>query len=118
MRTLLALCLLFAAPLAGPLRAEPLWVAVGESGRRSISRDGQHWDEGQRWREGEGRLTAIAYGNGCFVAIGMRQEKGCALRSVDGVAWREQRLPAAPDAIAFGRGRFVAVQGQTLMAAS
>src|SRR5689334_20324247 len=60
--------------------AEPLWVAVGYGGRRLSSRDGQTWENDQRWsdeaKDDDHVLFNVAYGRasadteGRFIAVG------------------------------------------------
>lgn len=53
------------------------------------------------------QLDSVAYGNGLFVAIGMR---GTVLTSADGILWRtEQPLTPSLTGVAFGKGLFAAV---------
>ena len=88
------------------------FVAVGDSGRRLTSTDGQAWtnDTG----EGSANLTAIAYGNMRFVAVGVG---GRRVRSIDGGETWDSDVSGGGDlyAVAYGNGVFVAVgNGQTL----
>src|SRR5439155_25856476 len=60
-------------------------------------------------------LTAIAYGNGQFVAVG---QKGTVLNSADGVDWVQRQSGTQSNllAVAYGSGRFVTVgEGNTLL---
>jgi hypothetical protein len=50
-------------------------------------------------------LSAIAYGNGLFVAVGNYM-----LTSADGVQWTDRQIEGS-DAITFGNGQFVVVDG-------
>jgi hypothetical protein len=109
----LALALIEAA--AHPLRAtEPgLFVAVGYGGRRIISHDGFAWENDQRWsdeaRDNDDVLCDVAYGAGCFVAVGGGAKTGHILRTRDGRDW--QATPGVQGRVAtitFGNGRFVA----------
>jgi len=53
-------------------------------------------------------LTAVAYGNGLFVAVG----GGVILTSPDGVSWRAQALPNnSLNGATYGNGTFVVVGG-------
>jgi hypothetical protein len=53
-------------------------------------------------------LTAVAYGNGLFVALG----GGVILTSPDGVSWRAQALPNnSLNGATYGNGTFVVVGG-------
>jgi hypothetical protein len=99
--------------------AEPLWVGVGYGGRRISSRDGQTWENDQRWsdeaKDDDNVLFNIAYGRpegakeGIFIAVGGGAKIGHILSTTDGAKWTE--LPGRKGRIAtivFGNGRFVA----------
>ncbi|HEV7402420.1 MAG TPA: hypothetical protein VGO11_05820 [Chthoniobacteraceae bacterium] len=108
--------LLFALVLTLTASAEDLWVAVGDGGLRLTSTDGQSWQREQPWDNRQGPLCGIAHGLGRFLVVGGTETTGELLSSTDGRVWRE--LPVAQkkvDAIAFGRGRFVAAQGSRLL---
>ena len=61
-------------------------------------------------------LTAVAYGNDTFVAVG---EKGTIVTSRDGVQWtvRSSGLTDVLGDVAFGNGTFVAVGGSVITSA-
>jgi hypothetical protein len=75
------------------------FVAVGPAGIMS-SADGASWAQRQ-----SDSMSAVAYGNGFFVAMG-----DAVYTSADGVAWTlRSNAGGSPDALLFGNGRFVAV---------
>ena len=107
----IALSLLFV--LSASAVAEPLWVAVGYGGRRLSSRDGQLWENDQRWsdeaKDDDNVLFNVAYGLGRFIAVGGGAKIGHLLSTTDGQQWTE--LPQRKGrvaTIAFGQGRFIA----------
>lgn len=103
---------------AGALLAQEgeLWVAVGDSGRRLSSRDGERWEHDQSWERQKGDLDDVAFGLGHFVAVGGNKTSGIIVQSSDGVQWTEQAQGGrAVECIAFGRDRFIAAQGTQLL---
>ncbi len=97
-----------------------LFVAVGYGGRRITSRDGTIWENDQRWsdeaKDNDDVLFNVAFGAGCFVAVGGGAQTGHILVTRDGREWKS--LPDVKGrvaTIAFGRGRFVAGHDAELM---
>lgn len=85
--------------LAGLVEGNGRFVAAGPSGILT-SPDGAAWTE--RLAAG---VTAIAYGNGTFVAMGQQT-----FRSFDGNTWSAQPFTGfSPNAILYGNGRFIAL---------
>jgi hypothetical protein len=110
MRALLILALLVSAASAGEV-----WVAVGDSGLRLSSTDGQTWRE-QHWENRRDPLCGIAYGLGRFIAVGGTETTGHLFASADGETWRELAVAQKKvSAIAFGHDRFLAAQGPQLL---
>jgi hypothetical protein len=122
----LALASLLLGLASSELPAEPLWVAVGYGGRRMSSRDGQTWENDQRWsdesKDDDNVLFDVAFGRpapaktGRFVAVGGGAKIGHILWTEDGKSWTE--LPnhkGRVATIAFGRDRFVAVHDAELL---
>lgn len=58
--------------------------------------------------------SAIAYGNGVFVAVTSGTGTSKAASSTDGVNWTQRSLPAGNNwaSIVYGNGKFVAISGQ------
>lgn len=92
------------------------FVAVSEGGGKAIytSLDGRNWsaaNAGDLFT----RKSAVAYGDGVFVASGLSGE---VLRSSDGDSWVSAPTPARVEltGVAHGAGRFVAIsiQGQVV----
>jgi hypothetical protein len=117
-RNFAAACLLLAVNLS-TLVAGPIWVAVGYGGRRISSRDGQIWENDQRWsdesKDDDNVLFNVAYGHppkaraGKFVAVGGGAKTGHILWTEEGRRWTElPKLQGRVATIAFGRDRFVA----------
>src|SRR5688572_12358034 len=101
----------------GSALAGPLWVAVGESGRRVSSPNGSRWNHDQRWDgpgHGRGVLHGVAFGRlpdfatGIFIAGGGDASGGVLLSTLDGQEWTEvAKVKHRIGTIAFGRDRFV-----------
>lgn len=114
---LIAFLLLTATALAEPAR---LFVAVGYGGRRASSPDGVTWENEQRWsndsKDDDHVLLDVTYGLDRFIAVGGGTKAGHILMTKDGKEWKA--LPAVKErvgTIAFGKGRFVAMQGAELL---
>jgi hypothetical protein len=115
------LCSVAALIFALPTRGEDpagLLIAVGDGGRRIVSRDGINWENDQRGSTtgNDETLSDIAFGVGKFVAVGGGAGIGRILTTRDGREWRE--LPEVRGHVAtitFGHGRFIAGHGAELM---
>ena len=99
---------------------EPKFVAVGESGRRISSIDGITWENDSQWpadqRDDDGNLRDVTFGLGSFIAVGGSDTRGRILSTRDGRTWRNRPGTSRPvSAIAFGRGCFVAAEGNELL---
>ena len=81
-------------------------MAVGQGGRILLSQDGRAWVEAPANTSTD--LTAVAYGEGRFVAVGWGT---AALTSTDGRSWTPEDLGGyyVLRDVVFGNGRFVAV---------
>jgi hypothetical protein len=66
------------------------FIATGDSGRPSLSRDGRDWSRASLEGSGAGFevILAAAYGKGLFVGVGSRVET-----SKDGLTWRQEKTP-------------------------
>ena len=85
------------------LHSETRFVAVGLSGVASHSTDGISWTASNH---NNGNMSAVAYGNGRFVAVG----NGVASYSTDGISWTASNHNNGNMlGVAYGNGRFVAV---------
>lgn len=89
-----------------------MFVAVGENESRTASRDGVSWSPEQSIAGGK-KLTAVAFGNGRFVAVGEQSMNYCWI-SEDGVNWQKGGDPKQGysgnfNGIAYGNGTFIAV---------
>jgi hypothetical protein len=84
-----------------------LFLVLLDNGQTAVSTDGQDWVVGALPEAGRG-VRALVCGDGKFLAV---TGQGHALRSADGLEWREQVvLPnGAFEAVAHGGGRFVAL---------
>src|SRR5579884_84998 len=114
MRLYVTSLLLFLTGIAA-IAGDPggLFVAVGYGGRRISSRDGQAWENDQRWSDvaadDDNVLFNVAYGFDRFVAVGGGARIGHILTTMDGREWHE--LPQVKGRVAtivFGSGRFIA----------
>jgi hypothetical protein len=103
-------------PQSDPLRelahGNGRFVAVGERGSVVVSTNGADW--ALHRAKGQPLLSAVAYGNGVFVAVA----RGVILSSVDGVTWAA-RINLRPSfieftTVQFGNGRFVAAGGNKI----
>ena len=97
------------SPAAPP---DTVFVAVGQQGRRVMSRDGFVWEHDQRWNpadiEGEHALYAVAFGLGRFVTVGQSGDRGRIVSSRDGVQWTEHpSIDGGFTTIVFAQGRFI-----------
>ena len=63
-----------------------LLVAVGDYGRRSVSRDGIEWKDVANYKPVDS-LIDVAFGNGQFVGGGLH---GLRMRSADGLTWTDR----------------------------
>jgi hypothetical protein len=85
------------------------WVAVGDGGLIAISHDGVNWTFLENPVDSNISLSAVAFGNGRFVAVGTHH-LGYGFSSVDGVTWFVTELPKlsySPRGIAYGNGMFL-----------
>ena len=64
------------------------FVAVGDRGRRSVSKDGREWTDTPNVKAID-TLIDIAFGNGVFVGVGLH---GLRMSSPDGVTWSERLI--------------------------
>src|SRR2546423_1444106 len=81
-----------------------LWVFHTAPALRGEPLDNWHW---RNPAPTANRLSAVAYGNGLFVAVG---DFGTIETSSDGVTWTVRHAQAATlSGVAFGNDRFVAV---------
>jgi hypothetical protein len=86
------------------------FVATGGTGTIVTSTDGVTWVTQRARDAGEGHwLSGLAYGANHFVAVGWG---GGILTSTDGVTWtlQQRRRPYVLNCIAYGNGRFVALE--------
>ena len=100
-----------------------LFVAVGYGGRRIISHDGFSWENDQRWsdeaKDNDDVLFNVAFGAGCFIAVGGGSQVGHIISTRDGREWRSlQDVKGRVATVAFGHGRFVAGHDAELMYSS
>jgi len=88
-----------------------VFVGVGLHGLRMATRDGLTWIARQTGEEGE-HLNSVVWAGDRFVAVGA----GATYISTDGELWDRKPNANAPQAVAFGAGRFVgaAWKGQLL----
>jgi len=92
------------------------FVAVGDHGQMAYSSDGISWTAIPRviGPRNDTNIYAIAYGSGKFVAGGRDYNNGIMTYSSDGVNWTtitDSTFTGPIDAIVYGGGKFVAVQG-------
>ena len=83
------------------------FVAVGADGQVTTTIDGVHWTT--TWVHSKFHFTAIAYGNGRFIAVD--NTMGDDIISLNGLSWSFYRIFAPSqrwDALSFGDGNFVA----------
>jgi photosystem II stability/assembly factor-like uncharacterized protein len=84
------------------------FVAVGDRGRRSMSKDGRDWKDVRKVKAID-TLIDVAYGKNLFVGVGLH---GLRMFSEDGLTWSE-RIPGEEgehlNSICFTGDRFVAV---------
>jgi hypothetical protein len=84
------------------------FVAVGDRGRRSMSKDARDWKDAAKVKAID-TLIDVTYGKGLFVGVGLH---GLRMYSEDGLAWSD-RIPGEEgehlNSISFTGERFVAV---------
>ena len=97
-------------------------LVIGQGGRLVVSDDGHQWNEIDIENESLRGMSATAYGNNRFVAVG----EGFAgllhpvvATSPDGISWtrRDVDFPRGLQSVTYGKDRFVAV-GTALIASS
>lgn len=90
-----------------------LFVAVGDRGRRSVSKDAKEWTDVPNVKAID-TLIDVAFGNHVFVGVGLH---GLRMSSPDGVTWSERLIGEEGEhinSIIWTADRFVAVgQGAT-----
>lgn len=95
------------------VRGSGILVAAAEE-YVCVSRDGRRWVP--RRLPGETRMVGVSFGDGLFVAVGLRGGQAAILTSRDGLSWSAAD-PGVPVAglgltgVTYGAGRFVAVGG-------
>ena len=93
------------------------FVAVGDRGRRSVSKDGREWTDTPNVKAID-TLIDVAFGNGVFVGVGLH---GLRMSSPDGVTWSERLIGEEGEhinSVVWTGERFVAVgQGATYTSA-
>ena len=94
-----------------------LFVAVGDRGRRSVSKDAKAWTDVPHVKPID-TLIDVAYGNGVFVGVGLH---GLRTSTPDGVKWTEKLIGEEGEhinTVVWTGDRFVAVgQGATYSSA-
>ncbi len=89
------------------------FVAVGDRGRRAMSRDGKIWEDAAEVKAID-TLVDVAYGNGVFVGVGLN---GLRMTTADGLKWTNRLVGEEGEhcnSILFTGTQFVAVgQGAT-----
>ena len=93
------------------------FVAVGDRGRRSVSKDGREWTDTPNVKAID-TLIDVAFGNGVFVGVGLH---GLRMSSPDGVTWSERLIGEEGEhinSVVWTGERFIAVgQGATYTSA-
>lgn len=89
---------------------DPAGAGAWRGGIKS-SGDGQTWVT----RVSGGTFSSVAFGNGSFVAVGMRDSKLVILESPDGHNWSDATFPATySETVEFLNGEFVIIGDQIL----
>jgi hypothetical protein len=96
--------------LRGVVYGNGLWVAVGDRGSILTSSDAENWAVLNEAIGSRFHLTAVAFGDGRFVAVG-GDHLAYAFCSSDGLKWTRTPLQPSsiPFAVAYGNGRFIAI---------